>query len=127
MLASVLSSYAAGLAHVFTFRLVPFLISLLILIGAFYQVFNLGINSKEPTRKDLLVSAIAAAVGVQILQIIGGYLLTHELKHLSNLYGTFAVVLGLLFWIYLQVQILLFAAFAGAVHARRLWPRKIID
>lgn len=125
VLASVLSSYAAGLAHVFTFRLVPFAISLLILVGVFYLVFSLGINSREPTRKDLLVSALAAAIGVQILQLLGGYLLTHELKNLSNLYGTFAVVLGLLFWIYLQVQVLLLAAFAGAVHSKRLWPRKL--
>lgn len=127
VLASVLSSYAAGLAHVFTFRLVPFLISFLILIGAFYQVFSLGINSREPTRKDLLLSAVSAAVGVQILQLIGGYLLTHELKNLSNLYGTFAVVLGLLFWIYLQAQVLLYAAVAGAVRAKRLWPRKLFN
>ncbi|HSX17862.1 MAG TPA: YihY/virulence factor BrkB family protein [Candidatus Saccharimonadales bacterium] len=127
VLASVLSSYAAGLAHVFVFRLIPFIASLAILIFAFYQVYSLGINSREPTRKDLLVSAIAAAVGVQILQLIGGYLLTHELKNLSNLYGTFAVVLGLMFWIYLQVLVLLFAAFAGAVHAKKLWPRKIIS
>lgn len=127
VLASVLSSYAAGLAHVFTFRLVPFLISLLILVGAFYQVFSLGINSREPTRKDLLLSAVSAAVGVQILQLVGGYLLIHELRNLSNLYGAFAVVLGLLFWIYLQVQVLLFAAFAGAVRAKRLWPRKFFS
>lgn len=123
VLAAVLSSYAAGLTDAFVYRLIPLTISFLILVGAFYLVFSLSINSTEPTRKDLLISAIVAAIGVQILQLIGGYLVTHQLKSLSSLYGTFAVVLGLLFWIYLQVQVLLLAAFAGAVHARRLWPR----
>ena len=127
VLAAVLSSYAAGLTDVFIYRLIPFTISFLILVGVFYLVFSLSINSTEPTRKDLLVSAVAAAVGVQILQLIGGYLVTHQLKSLSNLYGTFAVVLGLLFWVYLQVQVLLLAAFAGVVHARRLWPRSLIS
>lgn len=125
VLASVLSSYSAGIAHGFIFKLIPFLLSLLILVAAFYQVFSIAINSREPTRRDLLVSAIAAAVGAQILQLIGGYLLTHELKNLSSLYGAFAVVLGLLFWIYLQVQVLLLAAFAGLVHAKKLWPTKL--
>lgn len=127
VLAAVLSSYAAGLTDAFIYRLIPFSISFLTLVGVFYLVFSLSINSREPTRKDLLVSAIAAAIGVQALQLIGGYLVTHQLKSQSSLYGTFAVVLGLLFWIYLQVQVLLLAAFAGAVHARRLWPRSFTD
>ncbi|HEY5549858.1 MAG TPA: YihY/virulence factor BrkB family protein [Candidatus Saccharimonadales bacterium] len=126
VLAAVLSSYAAGLTDVFIYRLIPFTISFLTLIGVFYLVFSLSINSREPTRKDLLVSAIAAAIGVQILQLIGGYLVTHQLKSATSLYGTFAIVFGLLFWIYLQVQVLLLAAFAGAVHAKRLWPRRLI-
>ncbi|MEX0881421.1 MAG: YihY/virulence factor BrkB family protein [Candidatus Saccharimonadales bacterium] len=126
VLAAVLSSYAAGLTDALVYRLIPLTVSFLVLVGAFYLVFSLSINSTEPTRKDLLVSAVAAATGVQILQLIGGYLVTHQLKSLSNLYGTFAVVLGLLFWIYLQVQVLLLAAFAGAVHAHKLWPRGIL-
>ena len=126
VLAAVLSSYAAGLTDAFVYRLIPLTISFLILVGAFYLVLSLSINSTEPTRKDLLISATLAAIGVQILQLIGVYLVTHQLKSLSSLYGTFAVVLGLLFWIYLQVQVLLLAAFAGAVHARKLWPRSLI-
>ena len=123
--AAVLSGYAAGIGDVFILRLVPFLISFLILIGALYLVFSLAINSREPSRKDLFISALAAAAGVQILQLIGGYLVTHQLNNLNSLYGTFAIVLGLLFWLYLQVQMLLLAAFAGAVHAKKLWPRKL--
>ncbi|HEX5395403.1 MAG TPA: YihY/virulence factor BrkB family protein [Candidatus Saccharimonadales bacterium] len=122
ILAAVLSGYAAGLNHTHAYKLIPFAISYGILIGIFYLVFSLGISSTEPSRKDLLVSALAAATGAQILQIIGGYLVSHQLQHLSSLYGTFAVVLGLFFWIYLQAQILLLATSAGAVRSKRLWP-----
>jgi len=121
--ATVLSSYASALTDGSLLRFLPYLISFSVLICVFYLIFVLGTSSKEPSRRDLFVSALVAAIGVQILQIIGGYLLTHELKNLSNLYGAFAAVLGLFFWIYLQVQVLLFAAFSGVVHARRLWPR----
>lgn len=126
VLAAVLSSYAAGLTDAFAYRLIPLAISFFTLVGVFYLIFSLSINSREPTRKDLLVSALVAAIGVQVLQLIGGYLVTHQLRNLSSLYGTFALVLGLLFWIYLQVQVLLLAAFAGVVHARKLWPRNLI-
>jgi inner membrane protein YhjD len=127
VLAAVLSSYAAGLTNALVYRIIPFVISFSILIVSFYLVFRLSINSKEPTHKDLLVSAIAVAVGIQILQLAGGYLITHQLKNLSSLYGTFALVLGLLFWIYLGAQILLLAAFAGAVHAKKLWPISLLS
>lgn len=125
VLAAVLSSYAAGISDVFIYRLIPLVISFSILVSVFYLVFSITISSREPTRKDLLVSALAAAAGVQILHFIGGYLVTHQLKSATTLYGAFAVVLGLLFWIYLQVQVLMLAAFAGVVHARKLWPRKL--
>jgi membrane protein len=126
VLAAVLSGYAAGLTDAFIYRLIPIMISFLTLVCVFYLVFSMSINSREPVRKDLLISAVAAAIGVQILQLVGGYLVIHQLRNLSSLYGAFAVVLGLLFWLYLQVQILLLAAFAGVVHARKLWPRSLI-
>jgi YihY family inner membrane protein len=124
--AAVLSSYAAGLTDVGAYRLVPFITSLLILIAVFYLIFTLTVNSRDATRKDLFISALLAAIGVQILQSIGGYLLTHQLQSLSAVYGTFAVVLGLLFWIYLQAQVLMLAAFAGVVYAKRLWPVRLL-
>jgi YihY family inner membrane protein len=127
MLSTVISSYAAALTDADIFVLVPYAISFLILICTFYLVFSLGINSREPSRHDILVSAVTAAIGAQLLQVMGGYLLTHELRNLSNLYGAFAVVLGLFFWIYLQVHVLLLAALSGVVHARKLWPRRLFD
>jgi hypothetical protein len=38
-------------------------------------------------------------------------------------YGTFAVVIGLLSWIYLSAHILLLTAEANVVQTRHLWPR----
>ena len=38
-------------------------------------------------------------------------------------YGTFALVIGLLSWIYFAARITLLAAEANVVASRRLWPR----
>ncbi len=55
----------------------------------------------------------------------GGYFLSHQLAHASPLYGTFALVLGLIAWLYLQAQLTLYAVEINVVRAYRLWPRSL--
>jgi membrane protein len=122
--ASLLSGWAAGLDRTFILRIIAGLISILVLYGVFWVIFRIGLaGSAKASHKALFRSAITAAIGVQILQIIGGYLLTHELGKLKHLYGTFAATLGLLFWIYLEARIVMYAAEVGVVYDRQLWPR----
>jgi YihY family inner membrane protein len=75
---------------------------------------------------DLLLGAMVAAVAYTALQIVGALLVGHELRDMSQTYGVFAVVLGALWWIYLVVRVVLYAAEANVVVARRLWPRGIV-
>ena len=64
-----------------------------------------------------------AAVGWQLLQHLGGFYIDHTLKRTGPLYGVFALVLGLLAWLYIGAQLTIFAAEINVVKARRLWPR----
>jgi uncharacterized BrkB/YihY/UPF0761 family membrane protein len=57
------------------------------------------------------------------LQLVGGYYVGHVLRHATNTYGTFGLVMGLLSWIYLAVHITLLAAEGNVVATRHLWPR----
>ena len=52
---------------------------------------------------------IVASFFWQLLQHLGGFYIDHELKH-KALYGMFALVLGLLAWLYLGAQLTIFAA-----------------
>lgn len=56
---------------------------------------------------------------------MGVLLITHEVRHSQELYGTFGVVLGLLAWLRLQAQLTLYAIEADVVRVRRLWPRSV--
>jgi uncharacterized BrkB/YihY/UPF0761 family membrane protein len=47
------------------------------------------------------------------------------LRHTSELYGFFGIVLGLLFFLYLASQIMVYAAEVNVVRTRRLWPRSV--
>jgi len=73
----------------------------------------------------LRIGAAAAALGHELLQLGGSYYVTHTLKNASNVYGTFAIVIGLLSWIYLLSTVFLLAAEINVVADRRLWPRSL--
>ena len=59
--------------------------------------------------------------------MLGGYLLKRELKNLDALYSYFALALGLLFWIYIQVQVLFYSLEIAAVRSQNLWPRSLTN
>jgi membrane protein len=97
-------------------------VSLAANIGIFWVSFMLG-TAAEVTWRDLRLGAIASAVSWQALQLLGGFFLGHWLGRSSALYGVFGIVLGLLAWLYLQSQIMLYTVEMCTVRAWRLWPR----
>jgi len=72
---------------------------------------------------DVIPGSIAAAVLLGLLQKLGTYYVSHTLKSASQTYGVFALVIGLLTWMYLGAQITFYAAELNVVLATRLWPR----
>lgn len=124
ILAAFLSSYATAFGHSFIWRGIISLASLSILFWTFCFVFRYATSSKHRLH-DNFPGAIVAAVGLQVLQTFGVYLISHQLKNLNGLTAQFAVVLALLFWLYLQAQVFLYAAEINTVRALHLWPRSI--
>ena len=51
----------------------------------------------------------------------------HELRNISQVYGFFAIVLGILWWIYLAAQIVIYSAEINVVRTMRLWPRSLVQ
>src|SRR5690242_14544654 len=90
-------------------------------IGAFRALTPKGV----PTRR-LLPGAIVGGVCWTVLQVLGTWLVHHFL-HSDSVYGIFGVVLGLLAWIYVAVQVTVYAAEINVVLSRRLWPRSIVQ
>ena len=90
----------------------------------FWAGFRL-LTTREVTWRQLRGGAIAAAVVYEVLQAAGGYYVGHVVKGASETYGTFALVIGLLSWIYLSAHAILLAAEGNVVATRRLWPRSL--
>jgi membrane protein len=95
-------------------------------LALFMTAFKL-LTAVDVGWRDLLPGVIVAAVGWQLLQHLGGFYIDHLLKHTKPLYGYFAVVLGLLAWLYLGAQLTIFAAEVNVVRVRKLWPRSFFS
>ncbi|HLZ14844.1 MAG TPA: YihY/virulence factor BrkB family protein [Candidatus Saccharimonadales bacterium] len=95
-----------------------------ILTAVFGYAFRIATLGRLRLRY-MLLGAMIAAVLIQLLLSFGGIVVAHELHKLDSSYGTFAFVLGLLFWIYLISQVVLLAAEVDTVRHFRLWPRSI--
>jgi YihY family inner membrane protein len=93
-------------------------------IGLYWLAFRLLTTTEIPWR-DLLPGAVLGGVAWTALQALGGWLVARQLRHTSELYGTFGVVLGLLFFLYLAAQITVYAAEVNVVRARHLVPRSL--
>jgi YihY family inner membrane protein len=124
---SFLSGIAGGAGHLLTglgAHLGAVAVSLTLNVGLFWLSFRLAVMRMVRWR-NLWFGAVLAAVIWQVLQVAGGYVVTHQLHRSSTLYGTFGVVLGLLGWLYVQATVTVFCAEVDAVLTGRHWPRSL--
>ncbi len=119
------SSLTSGLGHGWWVKLglniIGFSIATLVLMAIFRVA-----TARSVAWKDLWVGSALAALVIQLLLTFGSLLVSSQLKNFDNLYGTFAVVLGLLFWMYLIAQVLVYCAQLDTVRTLKLWPRALV-
>jgi membrane protein len=119
-----LSGLAGGAGHLLTgvgATVGAVLVSLVLNVAVFWLGFRLA-TARLVRWRDLLVGALIAAFIWQVLQVAGGYVVSHQLHRANELYGTFGVVLGLVAWLFLQAEATLWAAEVDVVLAKQLWP-----
>ena len=108
------------------FRGLTLIVTAILNVAIAAAAFRLLTPRPVPSR-DLVPGAVLVGVAWTVLQLIGGYLISQRLQQTSQVYGVFAIVLGLLFWLMLIAQISLYAAELNVVLARRLYPRSIVQ
>jgi membrane protein len=121
-----LSGIASGIGELggIGSRILAVLVSLLLNIGLFWLGFRIATDDEIPGR-DLRLCAILAAASWEVLQLVGGYFFSHQLRS-NSAYGAFGIVLGLLAWLFLQAQLTLYLVELSVVRARNLWPRTVV-
>jgi inner membrane protein YhjD len=99
-------------------------VSVLINAAVFWVVFQTLAQGHQRWRQ-LVPGAVVGGVGYTLLQAVGQWYVNRTIKGASDTYGTFAVVIGLLSWLYLLAQLVVVAAEVNVVATRRLWPRAL--
>ena len=102
------------------------LTSLLVNIALYLVAFRL-LTPQQVRWGDMVPGAIAGGAGWTALQYLGGVLVEHSLRNTSKEYGTFALVLGLIGFLYLGAEATVYAAELNVVRARHLWPRSMVQ
>jgi YihY family inner membrane protein len=100
-------------------------ISVALNVGLFLLGFKIA-TAADVSFKSLLPGALTAAIGWQVLQSFGAAYVGHVVKNASATNSVFALVLGLIAWIYLGSVIVLLSVEINVVRDRRLYPRALL-
>ena len=100
------------------------LVAFAINLSVFYLVFTV-LTAETLGWRDVWLGVVLATVFWQALQAVGGFYVRHSLAGASDVYGFFAIVIGLLSFLFLAAQLTLLAAEVNVVRRYRLWPRSL--
>jgi membrane protein len=97
-------------------------VSLLFDFGLFLLAFRV-LTERDLGWRDLIPGAAVGAAGWVGLQWLGGFYVDRVIEGASRAYGFFAVVIGLLSWMYVLAQWVVLSAEVNVVRHGHLWPR----
>jgi membrane protein len=80
----------------------------------------------DRSMRSLLPGALTAAVVWQVLQLGGTAYVSRVVANNDDTYGAFALVLGLIAWIFLAALAIVFSAEIDVVRYKRLYPRSLL-
>lgn len=105
-------------------KVVGIVISLVLNLALFMTSFRM-LCSERIGWRVLLPGAVVASVLWEVLQVLGGVYIDH-IKHSADVYGTFALVLGILAWLHIGSQMTLYCAELNVVLEKKRWPQPLL-
>jgi len=118
--------FTAGFAAATWFHGLELATTVMLNLGGYAAALKI-LSPKGTTWRTILPGAMLGGCGWGLLQAIGTSLVAHHLHRAGALYGVFAVVLALVFWINLGTRLFLYATELNVVLQRRAWPRSFRD
>jgi membrane protein len=116
-------SWAAGLGG--GWKAVLLIVSVTINFGVFVLAFRIA-TARRLSVREIAPGAAAAALVWQVLQSFGAVYVGHVIKGASATNGTFALVLGLIAFIYLAAVALVLCVEINVVRVEALHPRALL-
>ena len=106
-------------------RAIAIVLSLALNVVLFIAAFRV-LTDREVATREIALGASLAALAWQLLQTAGTYYIAHKLAGASEVYGAFAMVLGLVAWIHVESLVVVLCAELNVVLRDKLWPRALL-
>jgi YihY family inner membrane protein len=90
-----------------------------------FAIASRVLTAADVTWRDVAPGSVLAGIGWTALLAAGSLIVGNRIASSSDVYGSFALVIGLLAWIYLGAQLMLVGAELNTVLRHRLWPRSL--
>ncbi|HET9731822.1 MAG TPA: YihY/virulence factor BrkB family protein [Acidimicrobiales bacterium] len=119
-----LDGFAQAVTHGMVTTVAVYAVSTAVNFAIFAGAFTV-LTAATVRLKDTLVGAVVATIAWQVLQGLGTWYVSREVRHASPTYGFFAIVIALLSWLYMGAHTTLLAAEVNVVLRHRLWPRSL--
>jgi YihY family inner membrane protein len=130
VISTVITGFVAGKSGGVDFgpagHVLGFVLAIALDVGLFIVAFR-WLTDREITTRDVLPGALLSGVAFWILQSLSSLIISRYLQNAQGTYGTFATVITILWWFYLQSIITLLGAQLNVVLKERLHPRAIVD
>lgn len=126
VMSAALTGYATSSTLAYPIKIALGTIGFITLFAVFWGVSTFGSSARKRPIANV-PGALIAAVGLLFLQSVGGLLVAYQLQRQTTLNTQFGIVIVLLFWIYLQARVFLYALEYNTVRAHHLYPRSLDD
>jgi membrane protein len=103
-----------------------YVISILLDVGLFVAAFRM-LTHRDVTTRDVVPGAIFSGLVFFVLQELSAFIISRHLHSAKATYGTFATVITILWWFYLQSVVTLLGAQLNVVLKQRLFPRSLVN
>jgi membrane protein len=106
-------------------KVIALMASVAVNAGVFILAFRIS-TARNLTVRQVILGAVAAAVGWQVLQSFGAVYIGHVVKSASATNAVFALVLGMLAFLYIAATMVVLCAEIDVVRVERLYPRALL-
>ena len=126
LITTVLSGFGTFGRHNVLLGILGEIVAVVVNVGLYLAAFRI-LTPKQVKSRSLVPGALFGGMIWTLLQALGSYIVGHDLRGATAVYGTFGLVLGLLAWIFLGAQVTLYAAEMNTVLAQHRWPRSLVQ
>jgi YihY family inner membrane protein len=125
LVSGLITGTANGLHLGIVAQLIGYVITIALDVGLFIAAYRI-LTDRDVSVRDVLPGAVLAGVVFWVLQQLSSFIISSRLQSAGSTYGTFATVIVILWWFYIQGIVSMLGAQLNVVLKEHLYPRGLV-